>query len=282
MEEHLSQLERIIDMVIDYIVKYAFQILGALIVLVVGMFVARWVAGLVMRLCKKAAIDVTLTMFLGQVVKALVMVFVIIAVISQFGISIAPMIAALGAILFGASFAIAGPLSNYGAGLVIIMTRPFVVGNTIAIKGVSGMVEEVKLAATILSTEDGEQITIPNKHIVGEVLTNSFAFRIVEGQVGISYADDPSKAIAVIRDVVSGFEEIPNEPSPIIGIQEYGDSAVHIGMRYWVPTRDYFKTLYAVNLAVYQQLQTAGITIPFPQRDVHIRSGSGRAFEKSL
>lgn len=277
MEEQLGQLERIIDMVIDYVVKYAFQILGALVVLVVGMFVAKWVAGVVTRLCKKAEMDVTLTMFLGQVVKALVMVFVIIAVISQFGISIAPMIAALGAILFGASFALAGPLSNYGAGLVIILTRPFVVGNTIAIKGVSGVVEEVKLAATILSTEDGEQITIPNKHIVGEVLTNSFEFRIVEGVVGISYADDPAKAIDIIRKVVSYFQEIPDEPVPIIGIQEYGDSAVLIGIRYWVPTRDYFKVLYAVNLAVYQKLQQSGITIPFPQRDIHIRSGSEKS-----
>jgi small conductance mechanosensitive channel len=277
MEEQLGQLERIVDMIIDYVVKYAFQILGALVVLVVGMFVARWVAGVVIRLCKKAEMDVTLTMFLGSVTKALVMVFVIIAVISQFGISIAPMIAALGAILFGASFAIAGPLSNYGAGLVIILTRPFVVGNTISIKGVSGVVEEVKLAATMLSTEDGEQITIPNKHIVGEVLTNSFECRIVEGQVGISYADDPAKAIDIIRNVIAGFKEIPDDPAPIIGIQEYGDSAVHIGMRYWVPTRDYFKVRYAVNLAVYQKLQEAGITIPFPQRDIHIRSGSEKS-----
>ncbi|MBS3731981.1 MAG: mechanosensitive ion channel [Desulfobacterales bacterium] len=174
MEEQLTQIERIAEMVIDYTVQYAFQILGAIVVLVLGMLVARWVAGMVIRLCTKANMDVTLTNFLGGVVKALVMTFVLIAVISQFGISIAPIIAALGAILFGASFAVAGPLSNYGSGLVIILTRPFVVGNTISIKGVSSVVEEIKLAATILSTEDGEQITIPNKHIVGEVLTNSF------------------------------------------------------------------------------------------------------------
>jgi small conductance mechanosensitive channel len=95
------------------------------------------------------------------------------------------------------------------------------VGNTISIKGVSGVVEEVKLAATMLSTEDGEQITIPNKHIVGEVLTNSFECRIVEGQVGISHADDPAKAIDIIRNVIAGFKEIPDDPAPISGIQEY-------------------------------------------------------------
>jgi len=275
MEEQLTQLDKIAEMVIDYCVQYSFQIIGAVIVLVVGVFLARWIAGLVMRLCEKGNLDVTLTKFLGQVTKVLILTFVLIAVISKFGISIAPIIAALGAILFGASFAIAGPLSNYGAGFVIILTRPFVVGNTICVKGVSGVVEEVKLAATILSTEDGEQITIPNKHIVGEVLTNSFACRIVEGRVGISYSDDAEKAITVIREIIAAFNQIPDDPAPIVGIEEYGDSSVNIGMRYWAPTKQYYKTLYAVNLAVYQKLNAAGITIPFPQRDVHIRPQVG-------
>lgn len=270
--EELTQLEKIAEMVIDYCVQYSFQIIGAVIVLIVGVFLARWVSNLVMRLCEKANLDVTLTRFLGQLIKILVLTFVVIAVISKFGVSIAPIIAVLGAIMFGASFAVAGPISNYGAGLVIILTRPFVVGNTISVKGVSGVVEEVKLAATILSTEDGEQITVPNKHIVGEVLTNSFACRIVEGGVGISYADDAEKAISVIRDVIAAFSRVPDDPAPIVGIEEYGDSAVKIGMRYWVPTKEYYKTLYAVNLSVYRELKAAGITIPFPQRDVHIRS----------
>jgi len=272
MGEELTQLEKIGETVIDYCVQYSFQIIGAVIVLIIGVFLARWIAKFVMRLCEKANVDVTLTQFLGQVARVLILVFVLIAVISQFGISIAPIIAALGAVLFGASFAIAGPLSNYGAGLVIILTRPFVVGNTICVKGVGGVVEEVSLAATILSTEDGERITIPNKHIVGEVLTNSFACRIVEGRVGISYGDDAEKAIEAIREVVGTFDQIPGDPAPTIGIEEYGDFAVNIGMRYWVPTKQYYKTLYAVNLAIYQKLKAIGITIPFPQRDVHIKS----------
>src|SRR6056297_2837220 len=275
MGEELTQLEKIGETVIDYCVQYSFQIIGAVIVLIIGVFLARWIAKFVMRLCEKANVDVTLTQFLGQVARVLILVFVLIAVISQFGISIAPIIAALGAVLFGASFAIAGPLSNYGAGLVIILTRPFVVGNTICVKGVGGVVEEVSLAATILSTEDGERITIPNKHIVGEVLTNSFACRIVEGEIGISYGDDPEAAINLIREVIQSFEQVPADPAPIVGIAQYGDSAIHIGMRYWVPTKDYYKTLYAVNLAIYQKIRAAGITIPYPQYDLHIRSQPG-------
>jgi len=220
--------------------------------------------------------SVPLWRFTGQVVKILVMIFVIIIVIGKFGISIAPFIAAIGAMIFGASFAIAGPLSNYGAGLVIILTRPFVVGNTISVKGVDGIVEEVSLSTTVLSTEDGERITIPNKHIVGEVLTNSFENKVVEASVGISYNDDPEKAISLIGEVLDATEQVVKDPAPIIGIERYAESSIQIGIRYWIPTRHYFKILYAVNLAIHKKLKQAGITIPFPQLDLHVvEKGSG-------
>jgi small conductance mechanosensitive channel len=211
---------------------------------------------------------------LGNAVKVLVLVFVVIVAIGKFGISIAPFIAALGALVFGGSFALAGPLSNYGAGMVIILARPFVVGNTIAVQGVGGVVEEIRLAATILTTEDGEVITIPNKHIVGEVLRNSFANRVVEIKVGIAYEDDPEKAIDVIGRALAGIEEVSDDPPPQVGIENFGDSGIEIGLRYWVPTRKYYQILYRVNLAVHKALTAADITIPFPQRDVHLKPGS--------
>ena len=132
--------------------------------------------------------------------------------------AIAPFIAALGAVAFGGSFAIAGPLSNYGAGLTIIVSRPFVVGNTITVQGVSGVVDEIRLAATLLSTEDGEVITIPNKHIVGEILHNSFENKVVETTVGIAYRDDPEQAVAVIRKVLAQIGAVCQEPAPQIGL----------------------------------------------------------------
>ena len=178
--------------------------------------------------------------------------------------------AALGALAFGSSLAIAGPLSNYGAGLTLILTRPFVIGNTITVQGVSGVVDEIRLAATLLDTEDGEQITIPNKHIVGEILVNSFENKVIETSVGISYRDDPEKAIEVLQQVLVGFEEIPLEPAPQIGIEAFADSSINIGLRYWVPTKMYFHLLYQVNLAIHKALTEAQISIPFPQRDIHI------------
>ena len=268
--EELQMLQKIIDVVVEFCIQYSFQIVGALIILVIGLKLSGWLSRLMLRICEKRNIDITLSKFLASSVKLMVMMFVIIIAIGKFGISIAPFIAALGALAFGTSFAIAGSLSNYGAGLTLILTRPFVVGNTITVQGVSGVVDEIRLAATLLDTEDGEQITIPNKHIVGEILVNSFENRVIETSVGISYRDDPEQAIAVLQQVLTGFEEITQEPAPQIGIEEFAESSINIGLRYWVPTKMYFNLLYRVNLAIHKALIEAQISIPFPQRDVHI------------
>lgn len=273
--EELTQVSQIATTLVDFCVRYSFQIIGAIITLCLGIFVASWLSRLVMRLCEKRNIDVTLTHFIGQIVKLLILVLVIIMTLGKFGISVAPLIAALGAVAFGASFALQGPLSNYGAGISIIMSRPFIVGNTISLLGISGVVESVTLAATVLSTEDGEQITIPNKKIVGEILINSFENKIVETKVGISYGDDPEKAIDLIRMTLATFSSIPTEPAPQIGIEAYADSSIAIGLRYWVPTRDYFKIVYSVNMSIHKVFKENTITIPFPQRDVRIVSQKG-------
>ena len=271
MEQELETIQQIYNIVVEFVINYSFQIVGAIIILVVGAKIASWLGGLVTKLCEKKNIDITLARFLGSVVKILILTFVVIIAIGKFGISIAPFIAALGAVAFGASFAIAGPVSNYGAGLVIIVSRPFVIGDTITINGVSGLVEEIHLATTILTNEDGEKITIPNKHIVGEIQVNSFANKIVESTVGISYEDNPEKAIEVIQAALGKIDDICSEPPPQIGIEAFGESSIDLGVRYWVPTDKYFQTLYRGNMAVHKALESTGITIPFPQRDFHLK-----------
>ena len=270
MKEELAQVEKYMDIIIEFGVKYGFQVIYAIIILIIGLIIARWLSNMVVRVCETRKLDITLSRFLGSVVRLSVLGFVMIVVLGKFGITMTPFIAAIGAVAFGSSLALAGALSNYGAGLTIIVTRPFVVGNTIAVQGVTGVVEEVGLGATHLSTEDGERITIPNKHIVGEILTNSFENKVVEIAIGISYDDDPQKAIGIIQEILQQIPEIVNEPAPQIGIEEFADSSVNIGMRYWVPTKQYFQTLYRANLLVYEALNKAGITIPFPQRDIHM------------
>jgi len=276
MDQPLASLNTIADRAITYLVDYSFQVVGATIILVAGFLLGNWVAVAVAKLCEKRGLDVTLRHFLSSFAKIIVIAFAVIIALSKFGITIAPFIAAIGAAAFGATYALQGPLSNYGAGLAIILGRAFIVGDTLTVKGVFGVVEEVTLAHTILLTEDGVKITVPNKHIVGEILHNSGEYRIVESRVGIGYDADPAKAIAVITQAISRFPQIKkNGPAPQIGIDNFQDSSVAIGYRYWAPTRRYIETMHAVNLAVYQELSRAGISIPFPQRVVTMAKEQG-------
>ena len=270
----MQAAQKMVNIIIDFFVNYSFQVIGAILVFVIGVLVARSVASFLMRLFERKNLDITLSKFIAATAKGIIIGFAIIIALGKFGVTMAPFIAALAAMAFGASFAIQGPLANYGAGLVLILTRPFVVGNTITVSGVSGIVDEVNLGATILIDEDGVKITIPNKHILGEILHNSEEKRIVEAIVGISYDSDPEKAIQIIKEALDEFQEVSKEPPPRVGIQKFGDSSINIGLRYWIPTQKYFETLYQVNLVVYKQFKARDIEIPFPQRDVHIVSRS--------
>jgi small conductance mechanosensitive channel len=274
MPEELAEVGKYMDIIIEFAIKYGFQVIYALIILIIGLIVARWLTNMIVRVCEARNLDVTLSRFLGNVVRLILLAFVLIVVLGKFGITMTPFIAAIGAVAFGSSLALAGLMSNYGAGLSIIITRPFVVDDTRQIQGGSGVVGEIGLAAPRQSTEDGEQITIPNKHIVGEILINSFENKVVETSIGISYDDEAPKAIETIQAALKKIPEIVDEPAPQIGIEEFADSSVNIGMRYWVPTKQYFQILYQANLAVYEALNKAEISIPFPQRDIHMLSGT--------
>ncbi len=270
-------MQKFYDMAIIYTVKYGLQAIMAAVILFIGWKLANWAARLTGEALQKKHLDVTLSHFIAGIVKAVVMAFAILMALDKLGITINPLIATISAAVFGASFAIQAPLSNYAAGLSIILTRPFVVGDTISIKGYSGVVQEVKLPSTVLMNGDGERITIPNKDIVGEVITNSHHNSAADIVVGISYSDDPEKAIAVIRATLKKFPDILQDQGPFVGIQSFGDSSININVRYWAPTSDARATLHAANLAVYKALLAAQITIPFPRRDVHVFPGEKAA-----
>lgn len=272
MQEQLSTAQKAINTVIEFCIQYGFQILGAVIVLILGMAVSNWVSKMLMKLFAKKNLDVTLSQFMAGAVRVLIMAFAVIIAMGKFGISIAPFVAALSAVAFGASLALQGPLSNYGAGIGIILGRPFIVGNTISVAGVSGVVKSVKLACTVLVDEDGVEITVPNKEIAGQIMHNSKAFKLAEGVVGISYSDAPEKGIQIIREVLARTNEVAKEPKPQVGIQAFGDSSINLAYRYWIPTVRFFEVSYAVNLAVFQELGKGGLTIPFPQREVRVLS----------
>jgi small conductance mechanosensitive channel len=270
VEQDIQQIQNIVNILNEFAVNYGFQVFGAFVILLIGWQVSRWVAGAVLKLCERAGLDITLAKFFAGIAKSLIIIFVAIVALGKFGITITPLIAALGAVAFGSTLALQGPLSNYGSGLTIILTRPFVVGDTIRIQNVTGIVEEIKLAYTWLRTEDGERITIPNNRISGEILHNTYGNLIVESTISIDYECDAEQAVAVILKVLEDFSEVTREPEPQVGIEGFGESAILMGIRYWVPTKQYFRLMYQVNQKIYSALKDANIVIPFPRQDVHL------------
>lgn len=274
MTEDIERLEAIYNTLIELGIRYGIQVLGAIIILVLGFLLARLTGKMVFKLCGKGNIDITLSKFFVGVAKIIIIAFALVIAMAKFGITIAPMVAAIGAGAFGLTLAIQGPVSNYGAGLALILTRPFKVGNTLTLHGLTGIVEEIKLGATILSTEDGEQITIPNRKVIGEIFVNSFPYKVVEASIGIAYSADPGQAVALIGDCLKDSDNIAQDPPPQIGIEAFGDSSINIAYRYWVKTEVYYQTQYKVNLEVFNSFKENGVAIPFPQREVRLLNAS--------
>ncbi len=261
MEQELETLTRLIDKGAEFAVAYGFQILGALVFLIIGLKISSWLGGRAALMCEHKGVDITLSRFTGNVVKIVLIVFVLIATLGNFGVTIAPLIALAGASAFGATFALQGPLSNYGAGLAIILTRPFVVGNTVTVKKVSGVIEEITLAATVMRGEDGEKITVPNKEIVGEILVNSDANRIVESTLYVDVEEDPMRVADLIRNVVQETIDSEEVSPPLVGIQDFAYGGIAIGIRYWAPSSKYYQTRFDVNARIKSALDDAGITL---------------------
>ncbi len=253
--EHLNTVSKYVDLLVEFGIEYGFQLLGALVFLLIGLKVASWTGSRVTMILEKRDIDVTLSRFIGNVVKIIAIVFLVIITLGNFGVSIAPLIALAGAGAFGATVAIQGPLSNYGAGVSIILARPFVVGNTISVnKGASGVVEEITLAHTVLIGEDGEKITVPNKEIVGRIIVNSDTRRVVQTKIAISGGQDVEKAKTALRKAVESVSDIAGGPSPEIGIHDFTYGGIVMGIRFWVPSSRYFELRYLVNEAAMREL----------------------------
>lgn len=270
MEEEIEQLTAIYNQIAAYLVEYSFQILGAIIIFIIGMIAAARIGEMVRKLCQRKNLDVTLSGFIANTLRLIVMVMVTIIALSNLGISITPFIAAVGAVSLGAGLAVQGLLSNYAAGLNIIVTRPFVVGDTITVQGVTGLVKEVHLAYTLLEDEDEVSITIPNKYIVGEILHNSQADSIVELTVGIAYSSDPHHAVDLIVTALKDLEGMSTQRLPQVGIEAFGDNGITLGVRFWARTDHRYDTLYSANMVIHDTLSSAGITFPFPQREIRM------------
>jgi small conductance mechanosensitive channel len=272
MQEDIDKFKEIYDLVITFFVTYSFQLLGALIILIIGLLISNRISRLVLAICERNNLDITLSRFLASCTKITIIVMVGIICLNKIGISVTPFVAAIGAASLGVGLAIRGLLSNYGAGLNIILTRPFVVGDTVTVQGVTGVIDEVRLAHTIMTDEDEVKIIIPNKHIVGEIIHNSSTLRVIEISIGVAYDSDAETVSKTIDTALKNLG-IAEYREPQIGIDSFGDSSINFGIRFWVPTVKYHQLRMAVNDTLYEALTGAGIRIPFPQREIRVLQG---------
>jgi small conductance mechanosensitive channel len=259
VNENIETVSVWMDWLIEFGIEYGFQILGALVFLLFGLIVINWIGNKLATLAQAKNLDVTLSQFIGSAVKFVLIVLLIIITLGNFGISIAPLIALAGAVTFGATLALQGPISNFGAGVAIIITRPFVVGNVVTVQGVSGVVERITLGLTFLTGEDGEQIAVPNKEIVGQVIVNSMELRIIEGKFCIASDEDANAVIDLVQKTLQKVENIDQEQTPQVGIQDFTYGGLVIGYRVWAPGLTYFLARYSVNGAVFDTLTKEGI-----------------------
>lgn len=272
MQDELDTVQRVTALVVDFFVRYSFQVLGALLIIVAGFVVAGWVGKVLLRALERRHIDVTLRQFIANTVRLVVIALFAVIALGKLGISIAPLIAAVGGVALGAGVALQGPISNYGAGLSIILTRLYKVGDTLEVLNCAGVVTDISLAATRLKAEDGEDIIIPNKQIVGEIHRNSYGHRIVEGRIGVAYSADPRQAVVLIAAELARAPDVATAPAAQVGIDGFEETSITLAYRYWVPTIRYFETRHAVNAAIYTALKEAGVDI-LPQREVHLVQG---------
>ncbi|WP_434953035.1 mechanosensitive ion channel family protein [Shewanella sp. HL-SH4] len=271
LDLELAQLQNAYSLITEFLVQYSFQLVGALLIFLIGLWVASKVANLVTRLFEKHEIDITLSNFTSNLVRIIIIVMVAVICLGKLGISVTPMVAAIGAASLGAGLALQGMLSNYAAGVTIIVTRPFVVGNTIEVSGVNGVVSLIKLGQTILTNEEGEQISIPNKLIIGEILHNSFEYKLVENTLNIDYQADTAAIITIIEQAISLSDKVNKDQKILVGINGFNSIGIELGMRYWVPTKHYFQAKYQTNQQVMLALKQANIIIPCPVREIQIQ-----------
>lgn len=261
MEQEIQTLAILFDNLVEFVVAYGFQILGALIVFFIGLKAANWAGRKTVEFGTKRDFDPTLTKFASNVVRIFLIAVVAIITLSNFGITIAPLVALAGAAAFGGTLALQGPLSNYGAGIAIILTRPFAVGSTIQVQNTFGVVEEISLAATVLTGEDGEQITVPNKEIVGQIIVNSHQHRVVETRFFIAHDQDSDKAIEAFEKAIAKYPAGEGAPGPLVGVHDFAYGGIILGARFWVPSLKYYQSRYAVNREVLGALEAAGISL---------------------
>jgi len=257
---------------LESIYAYLPQVAGAAVTLVLGYLVVRVLTAGIRRGMERAKVDPTLTSFAAHLVYMAGMVLLVISVLGQLGVNTTSFAAVLAAAGLAVGLALQGSLGNFASGVLLIFFRPFRVGDFVEAGGVSGTVEEVQVFASTLKTPDNKRITVPNSAITGGSIVNYSAnpTRRIDLVFGIGYGDDIEKARQILERVLSDDTRILRDPAPLIAVLELADSSVNLAVRPWVNSGDYFTVRCDLLEKVKLEFDRQGISIPFPQRDVHM------------
>ncbi len=259
--------------------QWGLKVVGAIALLLVGFVVAKAIRRSLRRALERTTLDKTLVPFLSGLAYYLALTFVVIAVLNVFGVQTASLIAVLGAAGLAVGLALQGTLSNFSAGVMLLVFRPFRVGDYVDAGGTAGSVQEIGLFATVLDTPDNVRIIVPNSSVYGQTIRNYAAndTRRNDMVVGIAYDDDIAVAIRTIHEVLSSDERVLAEPAPVVAVSELGDSSVNLVVRPWCRKEDYWNVRFDLTRTIKERLEAAGCSIPFPQRDVHLFPAEGAA-----
>ena len=270
MGDSLQTLDHIRASVIDMGVRFGPKLFVALLIAFAGLLTARWVGSLLGRLLIRCGLEAPVRALLTRITQALVFGLFAIMAMQNLGVELLPLVAGLGVAGAGIALALQGVLGNVAAGLTIIFTQPFHVGDYISIGHEEGEVLDISLFATTLGHVDQSKVVIPNRKIVGEILHNYGELRQLNVEVGVAYDTDIVAALAAIRDLLAANPRVLQQPEPVIRVLSLGDSSVQIAVRPWATVPDYNAASSEVTQAVLETFRDRGIAIPFPQREVRL------------
>jgi small conductance mechanosensitive channel len=264
-------LDGVVALIADMVTAWGLKVLGAIAVFIIGRMVAKWARKAMTRLLHKSDVDDTLVPFLTGMTYYLLMAFVIVAVLGMMGIQTASMIAVLGAAGLAVGLALQGTLGNFASGVMLLIFRPFRVGDFIEAAGIAGSVEAITIFTTRLNTPDNVGIIIPNSEVWGSTIKNYAAndTRRIDLVAGISYDDDIGLAVRTIEQMLQD-SRVLKDPAPTIAVSELADSSVNIVVRPWCKRDDYWGLRFDLTRKIKEDLERAGCSIPYPQQDVHM------------
>ena len=266
----------ILTQLYGYLAEYGLSILGAVVIFLVGRWIARLLSNLAGRAMTRAKMDETLVRFIKDLSYVGMLVFVILAALAKIGIQTASFIAVIGAAGLAIGLALQGSLANFAAGVLMLIFKPMRVGDFVEAGGAKGSVKEVGIFTTILNSPDNVRIIVPNAQVMGGNISNYTinGTRRVDMVIGVSYEDDLQKAKETIEKVLAADERILPEPATVVAVSELGDSSVNFVVRPWVNGSDYWPTYFDLTAKIKVALEKNGLTIPFPQHDVHVKNGA--------